>query len=408
MLKKLIYRLLEKRHYWRYVDFSELAELYASRMLRLTAVSMVSVLVVIYLYQQGYSFVFIMLYCSAYLLIRGLLSMPAAWLVARIGPKHGTLVSNLLYVPGLALLAGLPQYGVPALLIFGLLQAASVTLYDIAYFVDFSKVKHDDHVGKELGFMNIVDRASTSLSPLIGGVIAFWFGPQATMWAAAALFAVAAAPLLFTPEPTKTHQKLLFRYYNWRDTWKGMMAQFAVGIDFGASASLWSLYVAIAIFGTASNLVYAQIGALASVTIIASLVFSRMFGALIDRKKGGQLLKYSVWSNAILHVLRPFVGTPAGVGLVNVANQAVTNGYNMPFVRGMFDVADNVPGYRIVYLSYMELFFALGSSVFFLVVGLLALYFPEVISMQVGFVLAGLGSLGVLGHSFPALRRSTL
>jgi FlaA1/EpsC-like NDP-sugar epimerase len=45
MIKTLIYSLLERRHYWRYVSFSEIAEIYASRTLRVLAVSMVSVFI---------------------------------------------------------------------------------------------------------------------------------------------------------------------------------------------------------------------------------------------------------------------------------------------------------------------------------------------------------------------------
>lgn len=54
MLKQLIYRLFERRHYWREMSFSEMAELYTSRVLRTLAVSMVSIFIAIYLYQNGY------------------------------------------------------------------------------------------------------------------------------------------------------------------------------------------------------------------------------------------------------------------------------------------------------------------------------------------------------------------
>jgi MFS family permease len=393
-IKRLIYRFLEHRHYWRYGDFSEMAELYASRVLRLMAVSMVGVLVIIYLYQLGYSFAFIMFYCSLYFVARGLCTFPSAKLVARVGPKHGMLISNLLYVPGLAA--------------FGIFQAISVSLYDIAHFVDFSKVKHNEHVGKELGFMSIVDRLSTSLSPLIGGVIAYYFGPQATMWAAALIFAIAAAPLLFSPEPTRTHQQIIFRHFNWRRTWRGMAAEAGAGVDFVISGGIWSLYIAVAVLGTTSNIVYAQIGALATVTIFASLVFAKAFGRLIDRRKGGILLTYSVIANSLLHVFRPFATTVPGVAFVNVVNQAVTNGYNMPFIRGMFDVADSLPGLRIVYLSYMELALCVGAAAFFAVLGVIGLYVAPTLAMQIGFVIAGILTTVIAFHGFPALRTGKL
>lgn len=404
MIKKIIYRILERRHYWRYIDFGELAELYATRMLRLLAVSMVAGMVAIYLYQMGYGLTFIMWYFAGYFLLRAFLEFPAARLVSRIGPKHGMLIGNVLYVPALALMTIVPKYGLWALVLSGSLQATSVTIYALSHLVDFSKVKHSDHAGKEIGYMNIVDRVATSLSPLIGGIVAYIFGPSATMWLAAGLFAIAAVPLFFTPEPTHTHQKIMLRGFNWRYALPGMIAGTFAGADLAVSSGLWSLFIAVTIFGVSSNSVYAQVGALATVTVIASLVFSRLFGKIIDNKQGETLLRLAVMGNSILHLFRPFVSTTSGVALVNVVNESVTIGYSMPFLRGTFDIADNLPGYRIVYLAYMELAAIIGNIFMFGVVGAIGLFLDAPEAMQLGFVLCGMITLAISFNRFPALR----
>ena len=188
MIKKLIYRYMEKRHYWRYVSFSEVAELYASRTLRIFALSMVNVFVVIYLYQNGYSLTFIAFVFAGYYLFRALISYPFAYLIARIGPKHATLMSNFLFIPSLLMLIALPEYGLISIAGFTIFQALSLSLYDMAYLVDFSKVKHEERVGKEIGYMQILDQIARGASPFIGGFIAYWFGPQATLFVATFIF----------------------------------------------------------------------------------------------------------------------------------------------------------------------------------------------------------------------------
>ncbi|HEX8390230.1 MAG TPA: MFS transporter [Candidatus Saccharimonadales bacterium] len=403
MVQKILHRLLWQRHYWRTVGFSELAELYANRLLRLMAVNMVSGVVGIYMYQLDYPVWFIMVYFGLYFLARALWTMPAAYLIGRIGPKHSSFVSNVLAIPALIALTQLEHLGVAALIIYATMQTFCVTLYSIAHHVNFSKVKHQDHAGKELGFMYIVEKVGTGLSPLIGGVVAYMYGPQATMWAACIIFLVAAGPLFLSPEPIVTHQRVMFRGFNWRGTWRNLVSSAAIGIDSILSASTWSLYLAIAVFGTTSNVVYAQIGGLMTVAFVASLLFSRMYGLLIDRRRGRELLMVSVIGDAVLNLVRPFVNTPASAITVNVANEAITAGYTMPYLKGQYDMADNLPGYRIVYTALMEAAISLGAALIGFVVAGLVLMVGEVRGMQVGYIVAAVAVLPIMMHGFAAL-----
>ena len=153
MLHRFINHLLLQNYHWRTVGFSELAELYANRLLRLMAVNMVSGVVSIYMYQLGYPLWYIFAFFTLYFLVRAMLAFPAAWFIARVGPKHGSLVSNFLGIPALLALTQLEGLGVYALTVYGIFQGFAVSLYVISYHVNFSKVKHSEHAGKELGFM---------------------------------------------------------------------------------------------------------------------------------------------------------------------------------------------------------------------------------------------------------------
>lgn len=327
----------------------------------MAAINLASALLSVFLYQHGYSLQFLALYWAGYFCFKMLIALPSARYVARFGPKHTILLANLLYIPAMILMSFVPQWGMQALVVTGLLQALSITCYNLGHQVSFSKVKNPEHAGKELAYMNMVEKVSTGLSPLIGGTLAYLISPEVTMWVAAGLFALASVPLFATAEPTSTGQKLVFRGFPWRMSWRSLVASTSYGFDSFASGTVWSLFVAVAILGVgAGNAVYGQLGVLLSVVLFAALFASFTYGKLIDRRRGGELLRAAVVANSLVHAIRPFVQTPVIVGAVNVANEAATTGYVMAFTRGMFDTAD-LSGHRITYLGMVEVVMNFGA-----------------------------------------------
>lgn len=407
MIQSFITRMLKRRHFWRYASFSEVAELYASRTIRVLALRMVSLFIALYLYQLGYSIEFIAWYFAIYFAFKAAIAYFAARYAAHFGPKHGILVGNLLYIPALVAFTFVPEYGIYAIAAFGLFQAWSVTMYDLCYMVDFSKVKHVDHAGKELGFMQIFEKSTAALSPLIGGAVAFFWGVEATMWLSAVLLAVASWPLLRTGEPVKTGQKLELRGFPWRQTWRSLRAETAVGFDLFASATVWVLFIALVIFAGSGDELYLEIGALTSVTFVTAFVAAFVFGRLIDRRRGGELLRYSVLANAVIHASRGFVATPMSVALTNVINETATTGFTMAFTRGLFDTADTT-GRRIVYMLYVEIALNLGSALACVALAacLWVMGGHEIAAMQLFFGVTAVYSLLLATPRFALYRRS--
>lgn len=392
--------MLERRHYWRHVSFSEVAELYASRTMRIFALSMVVVFVGIYLYKNGYSITFIMLYFSAYFVLRAALAVPFSYLIARYGPKHAILASNLLYVPSLISLALLPEYGIWALVVTAIFQALSVTLYDIAYLVDFSKVHHNERAGSEIGYMHILEHVAKAVSPVVGGFIAYWISPQATLIFAATVFALSALPLFFTPEPVRTNQQIVYSGLPWKKVFGTVFSQLAVGVDVIAGGLLWSLFIAIAVFGTSSDVVYAQLGVLSAISVLAGIVAARVFGIIVDRRRGNELLTTGVVAKAMTHLGRAAVATPFGAVMINIFNEITSTAYLLPYTKGMFSQADDLPGYRIVYMTVMAISSALGAALICGIMAILAYNFEETLSLQLGFGVSALFTLTILTHGF--------
>lgn len=397
--------MLSQRHFWRHATYSEIAELYMSRMLRMAALYLASAFMSIYMYQVGYGIGYIALFWAAFYFSKIFTALPIASLVARIGPKHGILLSNLLYIPAMICFVFLPVFGPWLLLPVLILQGTSASMYGIAYSIDFSKVKSIEHAGTEIAYMNILEKITTSISPLIGGVLAYFFGPQFVLVIAALLFALAAVPLFNSGEQVQTGRRLEFKGFPWRLIRQHWMAQVAVGYDYFTSGTVWTLYTAVIVIGiSSSNEVYVITGALLSVVLVATLISSYLYGKIIDKKGGSTLMKASVVANSLTHLMRPFVTSPFMVAGANVANEVATTGYGMPYTRALFDNAD-LSGHRATYLGMVDMLSNVGAFLAAATLGVLVLAAGSTFALTNFFFIAGVVVLLVLTAHFSLYKK---
>lgn len=408
MLQHFFSFFVRRTHFWRSVGFAELAELYTSRMLRVMSLQMIGGFAAVYLYQLGYGLQFIAWFFFGYFFFRACMAPLVGVTVARVGPKHGMLLSSMGQVVGAVFLASVPLFGIASLIGFMVFAGMSRSLYDVCYLVDFSKIKHVEHAGKELGIMQIIERVTTALGPLIGGVIAFFFGPEVMFIVGALLMALSAAPLFFSGEPVKVKQKITLRYFNWRVAKKPLIAQVATGIDINLSGFIWGIFLVVVVLNVEDTKVYAEIGALSSIALFASIAVAYMYGKLVDNHKGKRLLRFSVIGDVILHSIRPFVSTPLHAVAANIANEVVTTGYVLPATRGIFDTADGLPGYRIVYMTLMGTALVIGDCIAMLTLAVLLHLFSDVTAFQLVFVVLAPVLLLIMLHSTAVYRRGIL
>jgi MFS family permease len=375
-------------------------------MLRMAAVFMASTFMSIYLYDIGYSIMTIAWIWVAFFSFKSIMALFLARVVAWIGPKHAILYSNFMYIPAMISFALLPEFGPWLLPVTLALQGVSAGMYQIAYLIDFSKVKNIEHAGKEIAYMNIFEKITTGISPLIGGFIAFIWGPQVVLVIAGILFAFAAMPLLRTGEQIKTNQKLQFKGFPWRLFFRHVWAQSAIGFDSVTSGTVWTLYVAVVILSIdeSGDSVYASVGALLSVVFVVAILASYTYGKLIDKKKGADLMKVGTIVSSLTHIARPFATTPLGILGVNISHEVGATGYSLPYTRAVFDNAD-LSGARVTYLGLNEAFSNLGAAVAALAFIGLLLLFPEQVAMQLFFFLAAGVMLLILTARFPLFKR---
>lgn len=396
MLQKAIKRALQTSHYWRDTSFDELSELYVSNLLRSVALSIFMIFVPFYLHQNGYSPTAIFTLFGCFFVVRAVADIGFAYAVAKYGPKHTMIMSCVLQITSSALLLSVPSQHWNVLLL-ALPWAAATSSFFIAYHVSFSKIKHTSKAGHELGHMQAYEKVGYLIGPLIGGVVGSYFGAQYIFLAATLLLFASLVPLFQTSEPTKTDQKLKFKLLPVDRIKHDIFANICLGVENTLCINVWSYYVAVFVL---SGAVYAQLGALSAAGVFVAIISAKTIGRLSDTNLARTVLRTSAVLNALMYLVRPFVTGLWGVFAVNSANEALTSGYRMPFMKGIYAAADDLPGLRIVYLSSMESTDSVAKATVWFFLALLATTLTLEWVIFVGFAIAAVASLGITRERF--------
>ena len=109
--------------------------------------------------------------------------------------------------------------------------------------------------------------------------------------------------------------------------------------------------------------IYGLVGLVTSVSVVASIVAAKMFGNIIDDRKGGALLNYGAIFVTIIHAVRTTVNTLWGVIGINILSDIGETAIILPLTKGFYDDADSRRS-RIVYITMMEVFVALPRAAF--------------------------------------------
>lgn len=400
MLQRLIRRFMRPRHYWRDLSFDELSELYTSMMFRSLAISLVGVFIPLYLYNLDYDVSEIFYFYTFTFCIWTLAVYPAALLVAKVGPKHTMLLSFVFQSMSMLTFVSLGDLRWP-LEAVGMLLAVSNCLFFTAFHTDFSKVKHKDHGGKEVGWMFVMEKTGFVLGPAVGGLIAYFIGAQYIFMAAVILLFVGIIPLFMTMEPTALNQKLKLKDLKVWEIRHDLISHASLNVDNLIHLIIWPMFISIYIF---QDNAYIQLGAIVSLSVFIAMLAARTIGKTIDNHKGRQLLRAGVLLNSAVHLFRPFVaGFPSALG-INLVKEVLTPTYRMPYVKGMYDAADDLPGRRIVYIAAMEVVGNVGKSILFATLYFVSLVVGDnPVLFKAAFIAGAIITLGVMTERFKAL-----
>ena len=405
MFKNIINNI-SSQHFWRTASFSEMGQLHVARLVRTIAINLGAGLIAVYMYKIGYSLVFISLFWVAYFMLKVVIMLPLAQLIASIGPRKSIIISNFLYVPSMIAFMFVEQYAMPMLVITVIFQTSSAALYDMGYLVGLSRLSRDSsRGGRAVAMMKIAETVAKGLSPLIGGILAMLFDPRASLVVSLLFFVLASIPLIKMVDSMKTGFRLAPRGFNWKQATQSLLVQIPIGFDYYASTTAWSLFLVVLVFASGGNEVYAKLGALTSLILVVSLVSAYAYGKLIDKKAGGQLLVWTAIGSVVSNLFRVFVRTPIAAIGTNAAHEMMATGYSMAYTRGMMDTA-NQTGYRVFYVAMTQLTVNLGAGLAALVLAVIIALLGDSIGFSVFYAITSVVVIGIAFVRFSVYKKA--
>lgn len=371
---------------------SEIQVLYFAKFLRFLAINLSSGIAMIYFYKlygwNGVIFALISLW-----LAKGFTTFLGGIYIAKNGPKHGILLSNILAIPMLVVAGLAGQFGAFAMIVAMIFQGLSYQLYNISYYVDFSKIKNGEKSARQLGNMQIIEKITSLVAPVAGGFFAVAFGAQSTLLISAIFFAFSAVPLLATREVMKNNIKLNFRDFPFKQHRRNFFAQFMVG-SLPVYVYLWGVFVPIFLFS--SDNAYGISGILTSISSISSIVVSLFFG----KSAGKKLLRSSVVLRSIMMIASSLSFTKISAIIINSISEISSVGYKISSSKGAFFDADK-SGERIEYFMMFEGAYVFGGLIFTVIAGIFIALLGAEFGIRAFMIFASICYLGGLLFNFP-------
>ena len=373
--------MLRHNELWRYLASSkELTLVYISLAIRNFSLSLISLFVPLYLYNEiGYSLEETLMMFLFFSVMFAVSSPLAAKFSAKYGFKHSILLSTPFYILFILFLYLLPILKTPLIILAALMGISLaffwVGMHPLFYFATDRKKR-----GEEFGKGKAIIVAAATAGPLIGGLLIKLVG-FSLLFAIASVFLFISSIILFFSKDN--HVKYSFsvkKVFN-KDQWKNSLFFVSQGTEFMANGVLWPLFIFI-ILGS-----YLSLGIIGSILAGLTILISWTFGKFSDNTDKHKLITISSSFESLSWFLRSLVITPVQVFAATIFG-AITNGARaIPVGALVYDKAtkEDVLGYFV----NREIFICLGRILILSLVLMLG-------SLKSGLIFQGFSSLAAL------------
>ncbi len=367
---------------------------------------MLSLFILFYLYQLGWSLPVVVTYILGFALLRPLFQYVGALMIIKFGVQRAILVSNVLRILFAMAIFNLGQpsfIGYTLLAIVVLLDVASYQMYYSSWGFYFSGMQKKEHSGRAVSLAWVIMALTGFLAPLISGILAQVWGFRTSMVVASLLLLLSIVPLAFIkhrePLIARVRMKKCLNFKNYLKIFKQipkkeLLSFVASNVAFVIFLPLWTLYLAIAIF---SGKVYIGLGIIAAVSALATILVAILAGRFVNSNRYRSVLRSSVSAELLLSGMRFFV---AGIPMAAVHNflQQQAWAHNVVNFKWYYEQRQKSIE-RLAFFQVCSFFQALfhGSIVFIIVVCLLIFSDAQTEVLKYACITLGLFSPLMLG-----------
>ena len=336
--------------WWRFFPRKELYQIYLSVALRSIAISLISIFIPLYLFQEkGLGVEKTLLFFMLYSVVFGIATPVAAKFSSRYGIKHSILIGIPLYLSFVALLYFLPNTTTLIILASSCL-GASQAFYWMGMHLAFYHVSHPQHRGEEVGTRASVTVLSAMLGPFLGGILITGLGFEAVFTVAAVLLFASAFLLLLSKE-NKVPYTFSFTSVMDKRHWKDSLFFVSRGTHIIAEGVLWPLFIFF-ILGS-----YFSMGIVGSLMSLSSVILLWGIGKYSDHTDRRRIIRWTSVFDSLIWIGMSFINTTMQVFGITILSSLVRAAHESPTGALEYDKAQ---GQVVSYFVNREIFICLG------------------------------------------------
>ena len=336
--------------WWRFFPKKELTQIYFSVALRSFAISLISIFIPLYLFQEkGLSFEQTLLFFIFYSVVFAVTMPLAAKFASRFGIKHSIMVGVPLYLLFVVLMY-YSSTAVMQLLLTSASLGASQAFYWMGMHLAFYHASHRKHRGEEVGIRSGVTVLSTIIGPFLGGLVITFIGFKAVFGMTAFLLFASVLILLLNGDgyaPYHFSMKTVFDKKYWKDS----LFFVSRGSQVIVQGVIWPLFIFFILKS------YLSIGVVGSLMSLSSAILFWGVGRYSDHSDKRKIMRWgSVLESGMLMIMG-LVKTVPQVFAVTIASSLVGAIRESP--TGALEY-DKAKGQVAAYFVNREIFICLG------------------------------------------------
>ena len=336
--------------WWRFFPKKELTQIYFSVALRSFAISLISIFIPLYLFQEkGLSFEQTLLFFIFYSVVFAVTTPLAAKFASRFGIKHSIIVGVPLYM----LFVTLMNYSsstIMQLLLTSASLGASQAFYWMGMHLVFFHASHPEHRGEEVGIRSGVTVLSTMLGPFIGGLLITFVGFNAVFGLTAFILSASVVVLLLNGDGYASYHFSMRTVFDPK-YWKDSLFFVSRGSHVIVQGVIWPLFIFFILKS------YLSMGVIGSLMSLSSAVLFWGVGRYSDHADKRKIMRWGSVLESGMWVIMGLIKTVPQVFIVTIASSLVSAIRESP--TGALEY-DKAKGQVAAYFVNREVFICLG------------------------------------------------
>ena len=330
---------------------SEFRQFYTSVALHDLAGSLVSVFILVYLYDLGFGLATIAVYGIVHNATRLLVALPVARAINRFGLKHVLTLSYVLLFIHSVMVILLPHADVPIYAVAAV-EGLALTIFFMPYHTGVSRLADAGHNASSIGLVYRLAWITGAAGALIGGWVSQLFGIQYALAASALVIAVSVVPLLMSPEPLKRDQNLDLRKFPWKKVRRDLLSFAGMAFHYDVVGRIWPFFLGVFVFAGSA---YANLGVITALEVVLASVLTAYFAKLVDKGAGRKLFRAATAANFVGHAARSFIGLPVAAYVFNFLSKPPAVGSMLAYQDGVMGRSQEIAGNRVLYIAVTEI-----------------------------------------------------